>query len=72
MNPATKLNRTPEQKAEEEAIRRRHAANPVRALPAAAINQESFAAILQILAKFKAVREKQGLELVEVAARIGC
>jgi DNA-binding XRE family transcriptional regulator len=66
MKPATKPKRT----AEEEAVRRRHAANPVRQPPAGAINQQSFAAILSLLARFKALRESQGLTLAEVAERM--
>ncbi len=66
-----KPNRTAEQRAEEEAIRRQHAANPVRQRPAGALNRQSFAAILSLVARFKAVRESQGLTLVEVAERMG-
>ena len=66
MNPK----RTAEQRAEEEAIRRQHAANPVRQRPAGAINQQSFAEILSLVARFKAARENQGLTLAEVAGRM--
>ena len=58
-------------RAEEEAIRRQHAANPLRQPPAGAINPEAFAAILSLAAKFKAVREQQGLTLAVVAERMG-
>jgi transcriptional regulator with XRE-family HTH domain len=71
MKPTTKPERTPEQRAEEEAIRRQHAVNPVRQRPAGTINQQSFAAILSLMAQFKAVRENQGLTLAEVADRMG-
>ncbi|HEY7427757.1 MAG TPA: helix-turn-helix transcriptional regulator [Gemmataceae bacterium] len=71
MKPTIKPKRTAEQRAEEEAIRRQHAANPVRQRPAGAVNQQSFAAILRLLTRFKAVRESQGLTLAEVAQRIG-
>ena len=60
-----------EQRAEEEAIRRQHAANPIRQLPAGAISRQSFTAILSLVARFKAEREKQGLTLAEVAERMG-
>jgi DNA-binding XRE family transcriptional regulator len=60
-----------EQRAEEEAIHSQHAANPVRERPAVAINRQSFAAILSLVARFKAVRESQGLTLAEVAERMG-
>lgn len=71
MKPPTKPERTAEQRAEEEAIRRQHTANPVRQRPAGAINRESFAAILSLVARFKAVREGQGLTLAAVAERMG-
>ncbi len=71
MKPTTKPQRPPEQRAEEEAIRRQHAANPVRQRPAGAINRQSFAAILSLVARFKTVRERQGLTLTEVAERMG-
>jgi DNA-binding XRE family transcriptional regulator len=71
MKPAIKPKRTPEQRAEEEAIRRQHAAHPVRQRPASAINQQSFAAILRLVAQFKAARESQGLTLAQVAERMG-
>lgn len=71
MKPTIKPKRTAEQRAEEEAVRRQHAANPVRRLPPGAINRQSFAAILGLVARFKAVREGQGLTLAEVAARMG-
>jgi DNA-binding XRE family transcriptional regulator len=71
MKPPTKPKRTPEQRAEEEAIRRQHAANPVRRRPADAIDRQSFAAILSLVARFRAVRERQGLTLAQVAERMG-
>ena len=71
MKPTTKPTRTAEQRAEEEAVRRQHTANPVRQLPAGAIKGPSFAAILALVTRFKAVRESQGLTLAEVAERMG-
>ncbi len=71
MKPTTKPTRTAEQRAEEEAIRRQHATNPIRHRPAGAVNQQSFAAILSLMARFKAERESQGLTLAEVAERMG-
>jgi DNA-binding XRE family transcriptional regulator len=65
-----KPKRTAERRAEEEAVRRQHAANPVRQRPAGAINRQSFVAILSLVARFKAVRESQGLTLAEVAGRM--
>jgi DNA-binding XRE family transcriptional regulator len=71
MKPTAKPKRTAEQRAEEEAVRRQHAANPIRQRPAGAINRQSFTAILSLVARFKAVRESQGLTLAEVAGRMG-
>ncbi len=71
MKPTTKPQRTAEQRAEEEAVRRRHAANPVRRPPAGAINRQGFEAILNLAARFKVLRENQGLTLAEVAERMG-
>lgn len=71
MKPTTKLKRTAAERAEEEAIRRQHAANPVKHRPADAINGQSFAAILTLVAKFKAARESQGVALAELAERMG-
>jgi DNA-binding XRE family transcriptional regulator len=71
MKPTIKPKRTADQRAEEEAVRRQHAANPVRQRPVSAVNRQSFAAILALVARFKAVRESQGLTLAEVAARMG-
>src|SRR5713226_5721088 len=71
MKPTTKPKRTAEQRAEEEAIRRQHATNPIRQQPAGAINRQSFMAILGLVARFKAARENQGLTLAEVADRMG-
>ena len=56
MKPTTKPGRSAEQRAEEEAIRRQHAANPVRQRPAGAVNRRSFTAILSLLARFKALQ----------------
>jgi DNA-binding XRE family transcriptional regulator len=71
MKPSATPKRTAEQRAEEDAIRRAHAANPVRRRPAGTISRQSFTAILDLMARFKAVREKQGLTLAEVAGRMG-
>src|SRR6266511_3331425 len=70
MKPTTKPIRTAEQRAEEEAVRHQHTANPLRERPAGAINHESFTAILRLLARLKALRESQGLSLAEVAERM--
>ena len=71
MKPTMKPNRTVEEQAAEEAVRREHTVNPIHRRPASAITQQSFAAILTLVARFKAVREGQGLTLAEVAERMG-
>lgn len=70
MKPTTKPKRTTEQRAEEEAIRRDHVANP-RQRPPGALGQRSFLGILRLVAQFKLERENQGLTLAEVAQRMG-
>jgi DNA-binding XRE family transcriptional regulator len=71
MKPTIKPKRTAEQHAEEEAICRQHIANPIRQRPASAITRQSFAAISNLVARFKAVRESQGLMLADGAERMG-
>jgi DNA-binding Xre family transcriptional regulator len=71
MKPTIKPTRTADERAEEEAIRRQHTANPIRERPAGAINQQGFTAALRLVARFKVVRESQGLTLIELAARMG-
>jgi DNA-binding XRE family transcriptional regulator len=71
MKPIIRPERSDRQRAEEDAIRRHHAANPIRQRPAGTLNQTSFTAILSLVARFKAVRESQGLTLAELADRMG-
>ena len=71
MKPTMKPKRTVEQRAEEEAVRRQHAANPIGERPAGVINRQTFGAILSLVARFKAMREGRGLTLAEVAERMG-
>src|SRR5437660_11080431 len=71
MKPPIKPKRTAEQRADEEGIRRQHAANPLRHQPASAVNRQSFGATRSLRARFKAARESQGLTLAEVAERMG-
>ncbi|HVC94338.1 MAG TPA: helix-turn-helix domain-containing protein [Pirellulales bacterium] len=71
MKPTIKPKRTAEQQAEEHDTRRQHATNPVPRRPEGAINQRSFAAILSLMARFKAERESRQLTLADVAARMG-
>ena len=71
MKPTTKLQRTGGQRAERGAVRRRHAAKPIRGRRGANLSRRSFAAILKLLGQFKAVRESRGLSLADVAERMG-
>src|SRR5438552_2656679 len=71
MKPTIKPQRTAEQLAEEETLRRQHAANPLHRPPAGAINRQGFVTILRLVSRFKAVRESQGLTLAEVAEQMG-
>jgi len=71
MKPLIKPERTAEAQDEERALRRQHADKPCRQAPPGALNQDSFAAILGLLARLKAAREDQGLTLAEVAQRMG-
>lgn len=71
MKPTIKPKRSAEQRAEEEAVRRQHAANPVRQRPGDTINRQSLTAILRLVGRFKNVRESQGLTLADVAERMG-
>jgi len=71
MNPTLKPNRTAEQRAEEDVVRRQHAANPIRERPVSAVSQQDFLAILSLVARFKTTRELQGLSLADVATRMG-
>ena len=71
MKPSTIPARTTEQRAQEDAIRRQHAANPIRQRPASVIDSKSFAATLDLIARFKSARESRGLTLAEVADRMG-
>jgi hypothetical protein len=71
MKPTVKPKRTAEDRAKEEAVRREHAATPVRQRPAGAVNRQSFAAILTLMARFKTERESQGRTLADVAERMG-
>lgn len=71
MKPTAIPARTAEQRAEEEAVRRQHAANPIRQRPVGAVDSTSFAATLDLLARFKTARESRGLTLAEAAGRMG-
>jgi hypothetical protein len=71
LKPTIKPQRTIEQRAEEKVVRRQHATNPIHQRPAGTVSRQSFAAILRLVARLKAVRESQGLTLADVAGRMG-
>jgi DNA-binding Xre family transcriptional regulator len=71
MKPDSIPKRTSEQRAEEEAIRRQHAANPVHRPTIGAVSRQDFTAILELFVRFKSTRESKGLTLAEVAERMG-
>ena len=66
-----KPTRTAEQRAQEAALRRQHAAKPILRRPASTVPRQSFDAIITLIGRFKAVREGLGLTLAEVAERMG-
>jgi ribosome-binding protein aMBF1 (putative translation factor) len=70
MKPTTKPERSADQRADEKQIRDLHAAKPIRRRPAGAFNRQSFVALLNLLARFKAARESQGLTLAKVAEKM--
>jgi ribosome-binding protein aMBF1 (putative translation factor) len=71
MKPSVKPARSAEQRAEEAAIRQQHAATPARRPAADSVSQQSFLAILGLMARFKSARESQGLSVAEIAERMG-
>src|ERR1700752_2274000 len=70
MKPTIKPERSAQQRADEEAIRRQHAITPIRQRPAGVVSQQCFTDILSLLAQFKAARESQGLTLAQVAEKM--
>jgi hypothetical protein len=71
MKHTLKHTRSPEQLADELKVRQQHQEHPVRRPPASALNRQSFTALLNLLARFKTVRENQRLTVAEVADRMG-
>ena len=71
MRQTAKPKQTAEQRVEEEVIRRQHAADPICRPTAGVISRRSFATTLSLVAQLKALRERQGLTLAEVAGRMG-
>lgn len=66
-----KLERTPEQKAEERRIREMHRLNPVRDVPADTITGRDVVALMRFVAAMRHEREAQGLTPQSVAERVG-
>jgi ribosome-binding protein aMBF1 (putative translation factor) len=65
------IERTPEQKAEENRIRELHRQNPIRAVPADTLRGSDVATLLKFIASIRREREAQGLTVDELAARAG-
>jgi ribosome-binding protein aMBF1 (putative translation factor) len=66
-----RIERTPEQKAEERRIRELHRQNPVREMPTDTIPGADVARLLKFVAAIKREREAQGLTLEQLAERAG-
>jgi ribosome-binding protein aMBF1 (putative translation factor) len=64
-----KIERTPEQKAEELRIREMHRLNPIREVPSDTITNADARQMLKFIAAIKREREAQGLTLHELAER---
>lgn len=72
MNDAAKLpkvERTPEQKAEERRIREQHRLNPVVEVPADTVTGEDAAQLLSLAAAIRREREAKGLSVEELASK---
>lgn len=66
-----KIERTPEQKAEERRIREMHRQNPIREVPADTLSGVDAAQLLKFVAAVRREREAQGLTLEQLAERAG-
>ena len=66
----TKVERTPEQKAEERRIREMHRQNPVREVPADTITGADVVRLMKLVAAIRREREAQGLTTEVVAERV--
>lgn len=66
-----KIERTPEQKAEELRIREMHRQNPIREVPKDTITSADMVRLMKLVATFRRVREAQGLTAEAVAERVG-
>lgn len=71
MKPPVKPIRSQEDRDAEEAIRASHAAQPLKSRPLNTVSSQSFAAMLHLLGRFRAERERQGLTAATVADRLG-
>lgn len=66
-----KIERTPEQKAEERRIREMHRQNPIREVPADLITGADVVSLMRFVAAIRREREAQGLTSEAVAGRVG-
>ena len=65
----SRIERTPEQKAEERRIREMHRINPIREVPTDTITNADARRMIKFIAAIKREREAQGLTLDELAKR---
>src|SRR5690348_4111793 len=66
-----KIERTPEQKAEERRVREMHRQNPVREVPADTITGTDVVNLMRFVASIRSAREAQGLTAEAIAERAG-
>jgi ribosome-binding protein aMBF1 (putative translation factor) len=66
-----KVERTPEQRAEERRIREMHRQNPIREIPTDTISGADAARLLSFVAAVKREREVQGLTVEQIAESAG-
>ena len=66
-----KIERTPEQKAEERRIRELHRQNPIREVPADTVTGGDVVNLMRFVAAIRREREAQGLTSEAVAERVG-
>jgi ribosome-binding protein aMBF1 (putative translation factor) len=66
-----RIERTPEQRAEEKRIREMHRQAPIRAVPADTVRGSDVAQLLKFVAAVRSERESQGLTVEQLAERAG-
>lgn len=66
-----RIERTPEQRAEEQRIREMHRQNPIREVPADTITSADVVCLMKFVSAIRREREAQGLTSEAVAERLG-